>query len=256
MAKRRYIKDSKGATVSVTTDTLGLEKPLLNENYDIDVHNRNMDKIDEDLKPIDDSYIIELFQHDGDTSTPRDYYTKSESDEKFTTKEETNNVLNKVNEALQVGSNVKQQLVDKLTSEGLDVSTNNTFEELIGSIALGKKYASGTYNTVNNNGKKYNYLTGTTFPHSTYAQIPYFDFEPSLIILHATYDYYSYISVYMCNSIISTENKVIMASFDRGQSNQYNISVKLDNCIDTGSLYEIPTRHSENVKSGYWIAIE
>ena len=92
MSKKRYIKDSKGATVSVTTDTLGLEKPLLNENYDIDVHNRNMDRIDEDLKPIDDSYIIELFQHDGDTSNPRDYYTKAEADEKFATKEELENI--------------------------------------------------------------------------------------------------------------------------------------------------------------------
>ena len=137
MAKKKYIKDSKGATVSVTTDTLGLEKPLLNENYDIDVHNRNMDKIDEDLTRIDDSYIIELFQHDGDTTNPRDYYTKVEADEKFATKEEVNNALNKANEALQVGSNVKQSLVDKLTSEGANVSTNNTFEELIGGITLG-----------------------------------------------------------------------------------------------------------------------
>ena len=157
MAKRRYIKDSKGATVSVTTDTLGLEKPLLNENYDIDVHNRNMDKIDEDLKPIDDSYIIELFQHDGDTTNPRDYYTKLEADEKFAskedlnnidlsnlaTKEEVNNALSKSNEAFQRGDNVKTQLVDKLISEGLDVSTNNTFEELISSISLGKKWAKG-----------------------------------------------------------------------------------------------------------------
>ena len=92
MGKKRYIKNSKGVTMSVTTDTLGLEKPLLNENYDIDVHNRNMDKIDEDLKPIDDSYIIELFQHDGDTSRPKDYYTKDESDEKFASKEDLNNI--------------------------------------------------------------------------------------------------------------------------------------------------------------------
>ena len=157
MGKKKYIKNSKGVTMSVTTDTLGLEKPLLNENYDIDVHNRNMDKIDEDLKPIDDSYIIELFQHDGDTTSPRDYYTKEEADNKFAskedlnnidlsnlaTKEEANNALNKANEALQAGSNVKQSLVDKLTSEGLDVSTNNTFEELISGITLGKKWASG-----------------------------------------------------------------------------------------------------------------
>ena len=167
-----------------------------------------------------------------------------------------NQALNKANEAFLRGDNVKIQLVDKLISEGLDVSTNNTFEELIGNIALGKKWSSGIYNTVYKLNKEYNYLTETAFPHSTYAQIPYFDFEPSLIILHATYNHSSYISVYMCNSIISTENKVIMASFNRGQASQYNISVKLDNCVDTGSLYEIPTRHNETIKSGYWIAID
>ena len=45
MAKK-YLKNEKGIVKSVTTDNLQLEKPLLNENYDIEVHNRNMDKID------------------------------------------------------------------------------------------------------------------------------------------------------------------------------------------------------------------
>ena len=52
MSKRKYIKNSKGVTMSVTTDTLGLEKPLLNENYDIEVHNRNMDKIDSAIQDV------------------------------------------------------------------------------------------------------------------------------------------------------------------------------------------------------------
>ena len=42
---KKYIKE-KGIVRAVTTDNLQLEKPLLNENYDIEVHNRNMDKID------------------------------------------------------------------------------------------------------------------------------------------------------------------------------------------------------------------
>ena len=88
----KYLKNSEGIVRAVTSDNLQLEKPLLNENYDIEVHNRNMDKIDEDLKPIDDSYIIELFQHDGDTTNPRDYYTKEEADFKFATKEEIKNI--------------------------------------------------------------------------------------------------------------------------------------------------------------------
>ena len=45
MAKK-YIKNEKGITRAITTDNLQLEKPLLNENYDIEVHNRNMDKLD------------------------------------------------------------------------------------------------------------------------------------------------------------------------------------------------------------------
>ena len=45
MAKK-YLKNSKGIVRAITTDALHLEKPLLNENYDIEVHNRNMDKLD------------------------------------------------------------------------------------------------------------------------------------------------------------------------------------------------------------------
>ena len=45
MAKK-YIKDNEGIVRAVTSGNLQLEKPLLNENYDIEVHNRNMDKID------------------------------------------------------------------------------------------------------------------------------------------------------------------------------------------------------------------
>ena len=194
MGKKKYIKNSKGVTMSVTTDTLGLEKPLLNENYDIDVHNRNMDKIDEDLKPIDDSYIIELFQHDGDTTNPRDYYTKVEADEKFATKEEVenidlsnlatkeeaNNALNKANEAFQRGDNVKTQLVDKLISEGLNVSTNNTFEELIGNIVLGKKWATGQ--VVSSKDEKYfSYIGGSGGLAGYYIDITELSFKPSFI---------------------------------------------------------------------------
>ena len=45
MAKK-YLKNSEGIVRTITSDNLQLEKPLLNENYDIEVHNRNMDKID------------------------------------------------------------------------------------------------------------------------------------------------------------------------------------------------------------------
>lgn len=48
----KYIKDEKGRVSSVTTANLKLEKPLINENYDIEVFNRNMDKIDTAIKNI------------------------------------------------------------------------------------------------------------------------------------------------------------------------------------------------------------
>ena len=51
MAKK-YLKNEKGIVRSVTTDNLQLEKPLLNENYDINVHNRNMDKIDTAIQEV------------------------------------------------------------------------------------------------------------------------------------------------------------------------------------------------------------
>ena len=51
MAKK-YLKNENGIVRAVTSDNLQLEKPLLNENYDIEVHNRNMDKIDNAIQEV------------------------------------------------------------------------------------------------------------------------------------------------------------------------------------------------------------
>ena len=59
MAKK-YLKNEKGIVRAITTDNLQLEKPLLNENYDINVHNRNMDKIDSVIQEVRGS-IDELY---------------------------------------------------------------------------------------------------------------------------------------------------------------------------------------------------
>lgn len=48
----KYLKNNEGIVRAVTTNNLQLEKPLLNENYDIEVHNRNMDKIDSAIQEI------------------------------------------------------------------------------------------------------------------------------------------------------------------------------------------------------------
>ena len=51
MAKK-YLKNEKGIVRAVTSENLQLEKPMLNENYDIEVHNRNMDKIDNAIQEV------------------------------------------------------------------------------------------------------------------------------------------------------------------------------------------------------------
>ena len=79
-------------------------------------------------------------------STVEETVTKNKADILDNT-DLANQALNKANAAFQRGDNVKTQLVDKLISEGLNVSTDNTFEELISNIALGKKWASGNFST-------------------------------------------------------------------------------------------------------------
>ena len=51
MAKK-YLKDERGLVRAMTSQNLQLEKPLGSENYDIEVHNRNMDKIDEAIQDL------------------------------------------------------------------------------------------------------------------------------------------------------------------------------------------------------------
>ena len=48
----KYLKNENGIVKAITTNNLGLEKPMLNENYDINVHNRNMDKIDSVIQEV------------------------------------------------------------------------------------------------------------------------------------------------------------------------------------------------------------
>lgn len=48
----KFVMDEKGIVVYSTTSNLQLEKPLVSDNYDINVHNRNMDKIDEAINEV------------------------------------------------------------------------------------------------------------------------------------------------------------------------------------------------------------
>lgn len=46
MARKKYIKNEKGIVRALATTNLGLEKPITSDFYDINIINRNMDKID------------------------------------------------------------------------------------------------------------------------------------------------------------------------------------------------------------------
>ena len=189
MAKK-YLKNENGIVRAVTSDNLQLEKPLLNENYDIEVHNRNMDKIDSAIQEVKgkvDGLELTAQRVSIADSTNKFEATNVEDallENKTSILNNTvlaNQALTKANEAFQRGDNVKTQLVDKLISEGLNVSTNNTFEELIGGIALGKKWATGT--TIPPlTGKNFTMGNGST-RSSSYVEIPKLNFTPSLIVV-------------------------------------------------------------------------
>ena len=49
---KKYLKNEKGIVRAIITNNLQLEKPLANENYDIGVHNRNMDKLDNAIQEV------------------------------------------------------------------------------------------------------------------------------------------------------------------------------------------------------------
>ena len=144
MAKK-YLKNEKGIVRAVTSENLQLEKPLLNENYDIEVHNRNMDKIDSAIQEvkgkIDGLELVASNVKMEDGTTVEDTVSANKTSILNNT-DLANQALTKANEAFQRGDNVKTQLVDKLISIGVDVSTNNTFEELIekiGNIQVSKR---------------------------------------------------------------------------------------------------------------------
>ena len=180
----KYLKSNEGIVRAVTTNNLQLEKPMLNENYDIDVHNRNMDKIDNAIQEVKGKIDgLELMASnvkmaDGTTVEATVSANKSSI---LNNTSLANQALTRANEAFQRGDNVKSQLVDKLISEGLDVSTNNTFEELIDSITLGKKWASGEVSGYSSSSSSFKTLAGETIS-CKYITISNLSFVPNTIV--------------------------------------------------------------------------
>lgn len=166
-----------------------------------------------------------------------------------------NQALNKANEAFQRGDNVKNQLVDKLISEGLDVSTNNTFEELIGSIALGKKWSSGIVAITST--KKSFVGSWGSLNSEYYAEVRGLNFKPSCIVLYseakALRTIYNYGETYKSKQIVTTN----MITWGGGSSHSLAYFTDSPCLIENGSFI-VPVS-SINVTAPFdmsWIAYE
>ena len=166
-----------------------------------------------------------------------------------------NQALTKANEAFQRGDNVKSQLVDKLISEGLDVSTNNSFEELIGSIALGKKWSSGIV-TITSTKKRFVGSWGS-LNSDYYAEVRGLNFKPSCIVLYseakALRTIYNYGETYKSKQIVTTN----MITWGGGSSHSLAYFTDSPCLIENGSFI-VPV-NSINVSAPFdmsWIAFE
>ena len=161
MIRKKYIKNSKGLVRGLTTDYLNLEKPLVNENYDINIQNSNMDKIDLECKKINkkiDETKTELLEEIKDLQESLDdinlnasniNYDNSKSDLEssnvqdaieevnYTLRQKTSNIIsdiNKINFELKINNyvtseNTKCVFVDTFDSEDSILLTEGKFEE-------------------------------------------------------------------------------------------------------------------------------
>ena len=162
-----------------------------------------------------------------------------------------NQALSKANEAFLRGDNVKNQLVDKLISEGLDVSTNNTFEELIGNIALGKKWAIGNSTAVKDT------YAGSAF-RGLDVNVSSLGFKPSIIICmqvdasNVEGDY-THITLYIKNLSKYYVNANVCCTLLAGRPSDLNYCSVTSKISDTN--YRLYNRAPVGAKID-WIAIE
>ena len=232
---------------AITSDNLQLEKPLLNENYDIEVHNRNMDKIDSAIQEVKGKVDgLELKAEKVTIADEQGLFEATNVEDALLENKTSilkntslaNQALTKANEAFQRGDNVKTQLVDKLISEGLDVSTNNTFEELIGNIALGKKFAKGEDALV--------YSSGGVFRR--YSQtISNLDFVPSLVFCYCEHLFGDTSANYLKGAV--TSNLGYLSMYTANSSASVTIS-------NNSFTFDISTQGTVGSLSFTWYAFE
>lgn len=169
-----------------------------------------------------------------------------------------NQALTRANEAFQRGDNVKKQLVDKLISEGLDVSTNNSFEELINNVTLGKKWASGSATFISTT-ISFNYVDGSKF-NSGYIELSNIGFKPSVVISSysnkTTKDLLS-VLYSPTNAYYTPCVKYVVGTYGTGELTGNNRNIKADSKVYVNnSLIRIPCPWDSGSNTWEWIAFE
>lgn len=158
------------------TNNLKLKKPAQSDFYNIDDFNYNSDVIDEAIykiyKQIDEiNPDAGSITYDNKMSGLKAVNVKEAIDE-VNGKSEANKtsileVREIANQAKQCGDEVKQELVDKLISEGLNASTNENFEEIINRIKIGTQMPKWFGTRWITGGAKLS--DGTNYEHETIA---------------------------------------------------------------------------------------
>lgn len=143
MAKK-YIKNSEGIVRAVTSENLQLEKPLLNENYDIEVHNRNMDKIDSAIQEvkgkIDGLELVASNVKMADGTTVQTTVTTNKSNISTLQSEVSANKTsilsnkNEIESLKQSVSNGKTLVANAITDKGITTLVTDTFEVMANNI--------------------------------------------------------------------------------------------------------------------------
>ena len=160
MAKK-YLKNASGTVRAVTSDNLQLEKPLLNENYDIEVHNRNMDKIDNAIQEVKGKIDgLELVAERVSIADPTNKFEATNVEDALLENKTSIHLANENISALQeeLGTNkstLKQILINKKI-EGLE--NENRLSVLIDKVNLFDNYKPKTW--LYNEGDECASLTG------------------------------------------------------------------------------------------------
>ena len=162
MARRKYVKENN-LVKAINTDSLELQKPLVNEYYDINVHNSNMDKIDKGYK-----------QNKNDISNINNELSKTENTKYSTTNgvkefsckdgyidnvviEGQTKILNNNNEEVEAGL-VGAKLVSVGQGDKIEVSTKNSDETKQDKKQISttlRSLPNGVKDTIEKRGNKY-----------------------------------------------------------------------------------------------------